>query len=255
MIEKHKNDSINEGKITFGQKTINFSVVYSIRRKKTIALSVKANGTVLVRAPMRTSCSKITHLVKSKGEWIIKKLKFLEGTSCLTKKEFVSGESFSYLGRHLRLKVLNNPDTKKPVVKMLKGHLKIGINKKEKQNGQYTEEIKNAITEWYKKKAAKRIPGRVRIYAERMGLTEPKVLIRNQVRRWGSCNSKGELRLNWRIIMAPMSIVDYVVVHELCHLKYNNHSKAFWKYVGMIITDYESKRERLQMEGARYSLD
>lgn len=235
-------------KVIFGRKTIDFSVIRSIRRKKTIALSIEPTGDVLVRAPIGTSYSRLTQIVQSKAEWIIKNLRFMDNAHYLAKKEFVSGESFSYLGRHIRLKVLHDLDVKKPVVRMYRGRLEVILNSVNK-NGIYSGEIKEAMAKWYKIQAGKRIPERVIIYSKKMGLPEPKVFIRNQQKRWGSCNSTGELRFNWRIIMAPTSIVDYVVVHELCHLKYRNHAKQFWKYLGMIMPDYEKHKERLKKEG------
>ncbi|GBE01412.1 WLM domain protein [bacterium BMS3Abin08] len=238
-------------KVIFGRKTIRFSVIRSTRRKKTIALSIEPDGKVLVRVPVNTSYSRLTHVVKSKAEWIITKLGSLNDVSQQVKKEFVSGESFYYLGRHMRLKILKDRDIKKTVVRMYRGRLEVIMNTAGK-NGKVPEEIRDAITKWYKIQAARRIRKRVEIYADKMGLTVPSVLIRDQKKIWGSCSTKGVLRFNWRIIMAPMSLVDYVVVHELCHLKYRNHSKSFWKYLGMIMPDYEKRREVLRQKGKSY---
>ncbi|MEC4686337.1 MAG: SprT family zinc-dependent metalloprotease [Nitrospirota bacterium] len=238
-------------KVIFGRKTIRFSVIRSARRKKTIALSIEPDGKVFVRAPVNTSCSRLTHVVKSKAEWIITKLGSLNDVSQQLKKEFVSGESFYYLGCHMRLKILKDRDVKKTVVRMYRGRLEVIMNPVGK-NGKVPEEIRDAITEWYKIQAARRIPERVEIHANKMGLKVPGVFIRDQKKIWGSCSTKGVLRFNWRIIMALMSLVDYVVVHELCHLKYRNHSKSFWRYVGMIMPDYERRREILRKKGELY---
>ena len=238
-------------KVIFGRKTIRFSVIRNARRKKTIAISVEPDGKVLVRAPMNTSYSRLTHVVKSKAEWIITKLGSLNDVSQQLKKEFVSGESFYYLGRHMRLKILKDRDVKKTVVRMYRCRLEVIMNTAGK-NGKVPEEIRDAITKWYKIQAARRIRKHVEIYADKMGFTVSSILIRDQKKIWGSCSTKGVLRFNWRIIMAPMSLVDYVVVHELCHLKYRNHSKSFWKYLGMIMPDYERRREVLRQKGKSY---
>ncbi len=238
-------------KIIFGRKTIRFSVIRSTRRKKTIALSIEPDGKVFVRAPVNTTYSRLTHVVKSKAAWIITKLGSLSDVSQQLKKEFVSGESFYYLGRHMRLKILKDRDVKKTVVRRFRGRLEVIMNPVGK-NGKVPEEIRDAITEWYKIQAARRIPERVEIYTNKMGLKTPGVFIRDQKKIWGSCSTKGVLRFNWRIIMAPMSLVDYVVVHELCHLKYRNHSQSFWRYVGMIMPDYERRREKLRKKGELY---
>ncbi|GBD99541.1 MAG TPA: M48 family peptidase [Nitrospirae bacterium] len=238
-------------KIIFGRKTINFSVIRSTRRKKTIALYIEPTGDILVRAPMNTPYSRLAHVVKSKAEWIVKKLRYLDNISHQIRKEFVSGESFSCLGRYMRLKILQDGDVKKTVVRMYRGRLEVIMNPAGK-SGKVSEEIRDVITEWYKIQAARRIPERVEIYADKMGLKAPGVFIRDQKRIWGSCSSRGVLRFNWRIIMAPMSLVDYVVVHELSHLKYRNHSKSFWGYLGMIMPDYEKRREALRKQGKLY---
>ena len=242
-----------EGKIIFGQKSISFSISRSVHRKKTIAISIEPTGGVLVRVPVNTSNSSLTNIVQSKAKWIIEKLRTIEGVSIPLKKEFVIGESFSYLGRHMRLKILKSSNVKKHAVRMYRGRLEVMLNLSS-MNGESNGEIKDAITRWYKMRSSKYISSRVKIYATQIGLPEPQVFIRNQQKIWGSCNAKGELRFNWKIIMAPVSIIDYVVVHELCHLKYHNHSKAFWKYLGMILPDYERQKERLMKEGILYNL-
>ncbi len=245
----------NKGKVTFGRKTINFAIIRSPRRKKTIALSIGPAGDVLVRTPVHAPYLKLVHVVKSKSEWIIKNTASLQIFSHV-EKEFVSGESFPYLGRHLRLKIRRSHNYKRPIVKLLKGRLEIvGVHintSSQSNNGQKPGEIRKVLMDWYSAQAKKRIIERANIYARKIGLPEPKVLIRDQQKRWGSCDTQGILRFNWRIIMAPMSIVDYIVVHELCHRKYRDHSNSFWKYLGSILPDYEKRKERLREEGSKY---
>jgi predicted metal-dependent hydrolase len=240
----------NKGQVTFGRKTINFAIIRSPRRKKTIALSIGPAGDVLVRSPIHAPYSKLIHVVKSKSEWIIKKTGSLK-ISHHAEKEFVSGESFPYLGRHLRLKILRSHNHNKPAVRLHKSRLIVG-GYCDTPNDQCPGEIRNVLINWYSVQAKKRIIERANIYVKKMGLPDPKVLIRDQQKRWGSCDTKGVLRFNWRIIMAPMSIVDYVIVHELCHLKYRNHSNAFWKYLGSILPDYDKRKERLREEGSNF---
>lgn len=245
------NSSNSSGKIVFGNKTITYSIVRSRRRKKTITLSVEPGGNLIIRAPIKTKDSKLSHIVKSKAKWIIKKRSSLNHGAIISKKEFVSGESFSYLGRHIRLKILRDNSKKKPVVKLHGGRLQI-LFYRANRNGNYSKEIRDAIAEWYRKLAVKRITERVVIYAGKLGLPKPEIIIRNQQKRWGSCNKKGELRFNWHIVMAPMSLVDYVVVHELCHIKYKDHSKVFWKYLGSIMPDYEKRKEKIKKDGVHW---
>lgn len=240
-----------EGKITLNEKPLKFSVLRSRRRKRTIALGIEPTGEVLVRAPFHIPHSRLIEVVESKRGWIIKKLRSLDNISPVVKKEFVSGESFPYLGRHLRLKIRQGHHTNKPVVNIGRGRLEVLLNTA--SNGIRIEEIKGAVVFWYKTQAARYIPERVKIYAKKMGLAEPTILIRNQQKIWGSCNAKGVLRFNWRMMMAPVSLIDYVVVHELCHLKHKNHAVPFWKYLHTIMPDYEKRKEALRRNGIGYN--
>ncbi|MEW6088311.1 MAG: YgjP-like metallopeptidase domain-containing protein [bacterium] len=114
------------------------------------------------------------------------------------------------------------------------------------------EEVRNILARWYKKHAKIVLSKRVKIYSKKLKLITPEIILANQSKRWGSCNRKGQIRFNWHIVMASMFLVDYVVAHELCHLKYANHSKNFWKMLGTILPDYEIRRERLRREGPKY---
>ena len=109
--------------------------------------------------------------------------------------------------------------------------------------------IRDEVTIWYRQRADKKIKERVAKYQDKIGVKPNKVRVKKQKRRWGSCSSKGNLNINWRIIMAPMSIVDYIVVHELTHLKHSNHSQEFWQTVEAVIEDYQRRQEWLRVNG------
>jgi hypothetical protein len=111
--------------------------------------------------------------------------------------------------------------------------------------------VRKAVVTWYRHHAAERLPERAAIWAKKMGVPVPVVLIRDQRRRWGSCDPKGNLRFNWRTVQAPMRLVDYVVAHELVHLGHRHHTAAFWAALGRVMPDYEARREALRGMGAR----
>lgn len=230
---------------------IDFTVVRSARRRKTIALYIEPSGDVLVRAPMKTPHSRLRDMVKARAGWIVRKRGFLKETAHQATREFESGETFSYLGRHLSLKIVPDGHSKKPCIRMDGDALEVILDPC-RMNGDRPAVIKDAIEQWYRLRAAELVPERVRIYAGKMNLPETEVYIRNQKRIWGSCSTKGVLRFNWRIVMAPVSLVDYLVVHELCHIKQRNHSKSYWKAVGRILPDYKIRRERLRREDRGY---
>jgi predicted metal-dependent hydrolase len=108
------------------------------------------------------------------------------------------------------------------------------------------------LIHWYKKYGRRVLLKRATFYSYKLGISSPEIVLADQKKRWGSCNAKGQIRLNWRIVMAPVFLIDYVVAHELCHLKFNDHSRDFWKTLGNILPDYEVRRERLRKEGANF---
>jgi hypothetical protein len=112
--------------------------------------------------------------------------------------------------------------------------------------------VREAVVARYRHHVAMRLPEQAAIWAKKMGVPLPVVLIRDQRRRWGRCDPKGNLRFNWRIVQAPMRLVDYVVAHELVHLAHRHHTAAFWAALGRVMPDYEARRERLRQVGRRF---
>lgn len=232
-------------RIRFGRKTIKFAIKRT-NRKKTIAISVGLDEGVKVRIPCRVAIKKVYPLIKKKAPWILKHLDDIKELSCpVIKHEFVSGESFSYLGRHYRLRVKKSKSASKPKILMTGGYLETTGNSALGKR-KLTEAVRLALIEWYTKRAFVKLNERVSIYARKTGISRPTVMVRNQAKRWGSCSKTGILRFNWRIMMAPMTIVDYIVVHEIYHLKIKNHSSDFWKQVSLIIPEYERRRSWLR---------
>lgn len=240
-----------KGTITFGNRNIEFLVKRS-RIRRTISIFVDPHDGVFLRAPISPTFEALSKLIRSKADWILKKQKETEEVRAfLPKREFVSGETFLYLGRQLRLRVLSQKGIHAPKLKYIDGRFVITMN------GKYTELGKKRIarrllTHWLRRHARSILANRMKIYAKKLNLSIPMHDVANQTKRWGSCSHKGKIRFNWHIIMAPLSLVDYVVAHELCHLKHQNHSQEFWKLLGTIMPDYEAKRERLRKDGQRF---
>ena len=169
----------------------------------------------------------------------------------LPKREFISGETFLYLGRQLRLKVVSKTIITIPKVKVVEGRFLVTLNSHFTKLGKQRV-IRKVLINWYKKHAQRILFNRVVIYSKKLQLSVPEIFLSSQSKRWGSCNTNGRIRFNWHVVMAPMYLIDYVVAHELCHFKHNNHSQDFWKLLGSILPDYESRRERLRKEGPKY---
>jgi predicted metal-dependent hydrolase len=237
---------MNTLQFEYGKKQIVY-ILQRSERRKTISIQVSATG-IKVNAPKNLSLEVIGRQVQQKATWIVQRATRFEELHGLTpaSREFVSGESLRYLGRQYRLKRLPSTESK-PMARLWGRFIEVTANT--------PDEVKTALENWYKKQAKQYLLTRVAFMSSRMGLsTPPPVLIRSPQLRWGSCNKAGEIRLNWRIVMASQSLIDYVIAHELCHLEQPSHSQAFWKAMYRVMPDYAERRERLAVMGVQFTL-
>lgn len=207
-------------------------------RRKTADIRVE-EGAVSVVVPSNTSLEKIDQLLLSKRQWIKEKMALQREMAPPSSKEYVSGEAFPYLGRNYRLKIERGPFAP---VKLLHGRLVVQMP----DSSQQPHMIRNALIHWYKRQADKKLHEKVARYAPLVGVEPTGVSIKTFKARWGSCTPKGELEFNWRIMLAPNRMVDYVVIHELCHLIHHDHSPAFWNEVRRVMPDYQQCRDWLR---------
>ena len=206
-------------------------------KRRTIALVVGADATLTVRAPISTPLEYIEDLVRRKMRWINKQIREVQSRPAVRDKRFANGESFFYLGDPYKLRFVSNA----------KGALvfqKEFIIAREHQR-----EARKVLIDWYKKEAAKKIPSRVEWYARRCGMRIGRVKITNAEKRWGSCGRDGSVNFSWKLIMAPLPVLDYVVVHELAHLLERNHSDSFWRKVALMCPSYRSSMKWLKQNG------
>lgn len=199
-------------------------------RIKSARLQVE-DGVVSIAVPKALETERIEQLLKDKHRWIKEKLYLHQQQQPAPKREMLSGEAFPYLGRNYRLKITTG---KLQPVKLLHGRLQVVVPKAMR----HEHIIRDMLTHWYRLQAEIRFKEKVKRYASLVGVEPTDVSVKTFKSRWGSCNVKGEIQFHWKIIMAPNRIVDYVVVHELCHLKHHDHSSAFWKSVERIVPDY-----------------
>lgn len=237
------------GAIQFGTTTIRYTVSFSPRRKKA-AIAVHPDMSVIVTVPTGTSSETVQDLVQKKAPWILEQVgafEYLAQTDAT--KEYVGGETFLYLGRQYRLRIAAGGE--KPSVKLVGGYFEVTVPPGVRLE---TDLVRRALCAWYKEHALQRVREVVRAYARRLHLDPPEVTIRHQLKRWGSCTNDGVLNINVLIVMAPMTQVEYVVAHELCHLRHKDHSAEFWDLLRLAMPDYEIRKEKLRQEGWRYVL-
>lgn len=207
-------------------------------KRKTISLQVSDDATLIVRAPFEVSEKIINRVILKHSNWIEKKKKEMQLRDVkFSKKEFVNGEGFLYLGNYYRLRLVENQKTP------LNFENEFFLSK------EYLAQAKDVFIDWYRERAYEKISERVKWYAQKRGFKYNKINITNAQKRWGSCSCLNNLNFSWRLIMAPLSVIDYVVVHELVHLVEKNHSRAFWNKVKMLMTDYKKHQEWLKKNG------
>ena len=235
--------------VTYGTTEIEYSIRRSHQRNSAeVALDPEFG--VVVTCPNHLDENQVENLVMKKAPWILQKLKYTqEGVIRPSVREYVSGETYQYLGRRYRLKVIEDESVAPYEVKLKEGRFWIRVPP-------FTEEsprevvVSSALRWWFSKKAEKKLLERAELYSKKIGVKPKKIIVKNQMKRWGSCTKDGVVYLNWRIIMAPMSVLDYVVVHELNHVDNDSHSNEFWKALRVIIPDFERRKDWLRINGS-----
>jgi predicted metal-dependent hydrolase len=205
-------------------------------KRKTITLQIQENGSLVIRAPFSADDEYIRNLVYQRRSWIEKKRRLvLQRNRQRADRRFVDGEVFLFLGRVHRLRIVNHDA--QPLA-FHKGEFLLSKSS--------LRSAKEVLMNWYQKKAGEIIRERVDHYASRTGAEYKKIRITRARKRWGSCSSLGNLNFSWSLVMAPLDIIDYVVVHEITHLTQKNHSKDFWKRVELLIPDHKKRRAWLR---------
>jgi predicted metal-dependent hydrolase len=236
------NDSFHIG----GTK-IEYELIYT-NRKKTMQIELDINNGCTVRAPSDMTMDEIITNLERKSKWIITHLdKMAEITRHDSQNEFVSGEKFLVRGRRYPLKVKQD-DVVLPSLSFEQSVFRAAIPKGVPES-QYYHLLRPLFIQFYQRKAKQVINERIRKYIKYFDDSPKDVKIQSLKNKWGSCSPQNLISYNWRIIMAKTSIIDYVVVHELCHMKHKNHSKKFWHDVETILPDYKICKDWLRVNG------
>ena len=235
-------------KVQYGTKELEFKVEF--KNRDTMSISVEPPNDILVVAPTGTPEEDVKGIVKSRGRWIVQKLfEFRNIDAKRVNREFVNGESFMYLGRNYSLQVhVDDTLQNNFKVKLFRGKFHVYV--KEKSD----EIIKEAMETWYREKTEEQVRKRIKYYQKFFEKKPSDIKVKEQKKRWASCTSKNELLFNWRCGMAKATAIDYIVVHEMCHMYYKNHSQEFWDLVASVMSDYESRKEWLRDYGIRMDL-
>jgi len=227
--------------LQWGRTKICYS--YKYKDRKTLAIHVHPDLTVTVDAPHGTDIEKIREKVKKRASWIKKSSRDFE--LFLPKqppRKYVSGESHRYLGRQYRLKVRKGTSES---VKCYQGYFTVICN-----DNPTPSKVRELLDGWYLEKEAKIFDRRFHECckkAQQLGISPPPLSVRALKTRWGSCTKSGKIILNRELIKAPTECIDYVIMHELCHLEEHNHGPKFWRLLEKVMPDYRERKNRLNM--------
>lgn len=223
--------------IQFGSKKIDFRVEFSAR--KTLGITVTPEMDVLVKAPNDSSIDKIKDKLKKKAPWIIKQQGFFLSFQPKTPpRNYVAGETHLYLGRQYRLKI---ETAKTNSVKLKGGFIEVQTSDKAK--------VEDLVKEWYLHHAKSKFMEIAKPLIEKFKRhkVEPdSIVFRDMPTRWGSCTPKGKLILNPELIKAPRGCIEYVIIHELCHLIYHDHTRRFIEFQTREMPDWEKWKMKLE---------
>lgn len=235
MLEKKQHS------ITYGAQEIEFKLELS--QRKTIQITVEPDSSVCVKAPNNKEFEEIINRIKNKASWILKQKRyFLNYKPDICERKYISGESHRYLGKQYRLKFITSEEN---TIKLQNGYFKIfSLNKVD------AEFNKNLLNNWYFEHAKVKFQQRLDycyLKIRKYGIeNSPKIQLRKMNKRWGSCTSDGRIILNLDLIKAPTHCIDYVITHELCHLKYKNHNKDFFNLLSQLMPDWEVRKLKLE---------
>jgi hypothetical protein len=223
-------------------KDITYTLTTSDR--KTLSIYIERNGQISVLAPQDFTSQQLDEVLEQKRGWIYKGLAEWEDLNAIRfKREYVNGEGFLYLGRNYRLQIVVTQD--KPL------QLKNGYFNLSSQSLPKAEDV---FKEFYRQKGNVKLRERVSYYQNKLGVKAHDVRVLELKNRWASCSEKGNLNFHWKCMMAPLTVLDYIVVHELVHLIHKNHTEAFWNEVDKLIPDHHDRKQWLKVHGAGMGL-
>lgn len=226
--------------VRYGDVTIAYRVRRVVRRTAALRIHVEADGAVTVSAPVGTSDKDVAEAVRHRAAWIWRHVQARSSIHRPDVRQWVSGESCRYLGRRYVLKIVCH-ESSSDVVRLAGGQLRVHTSRADRAR------VRQLVQAWYRARAAEWLKARVAELSARLPWVRrsPPVALRSMRSRWGSCSPAGRLTLNPLLIRAPREAVDYVIVHELCHLRHHDHGAAFYRLLGRYVPRWKEIKRRL----------
>ena len=226
--------------VTYGSRTIS----YSLRRaaRKTLAITVKPDMSVTVTAPEAAEQESIERIIHKRSAWVIRQQRFFAQFMPRTPvRQYISGETHLYLGKQYRLRV-RRADTEE--VKLSGGYIYVS-----NCNESSPDRVRTLLYDWYSDHAQRRFDERLSFCMQKIAgwnIPAPRINIRMMARCWGTCSPDGKIALNLDLIRSPRACIDYVILHELCHIRHPNHTREFYKLLSSILPDWWQTKIRLE---------
>ena len=230
-----------------GEQVIAYTLTYANR--KTLGITVRSDLSVDVRAPQSITPEAVSEIMSKRASWILRQLqKFAQSPSKQKAPREDAGETKRFLGSHFKLNVqgLTNTESAREQVKLDKGNLNVWV-----KDPMDKKRIEAFIEKWYREQAELLFMRRMLNLLPRfkgLPIQFPELSIRRMKARWGSCSTNGTITLNLKLIQVDEALIDYVIVHELCHLIEHNHSKHYYALLTRMMPDWRERRQRLNEE-------
>ncbi|WHZ03567.1 SprT family zinc-dependent metalloprotease [Neobacillus sp. YX16] len=225
---------------TYLGQTIRFEVKY--KKRTSMSIHIDSNGYVEVHVPKGISDERVILALEGKWDWIQLKLKEMKARSLgPTAKAYEHGESFLYLGNEYPIQITQDTEVQQDYAVFEEEKLHIFVKQLE------DEKVKQALKRFYYQQCKMLVEKSIRSFQSNFKVKPRSIRITDNKTNWGTCDSKLQLTFNWKLAMAPQKVIDYVVVHEMCHMVHLNHDRSFWRLVGKIIPDYEEQENWLAL--------
>jgi predicted metal-dependent hydrolase len=235
--------SVRQRAISLGSATITYRHRIS-RRARRLRFEVRPGNGLEVTTPPGVSVARIEAVMREKTEWITTMLaRYAQPPHSVIGTPLQSGALLPFVGGHLRLILDISPAGRRASAVMEEGVLRLAVDSPEQET------LRNALEAWYRRQGRRVFAERVAYWNAQFGFSYGRIAIRDQKSRWGSCSRQGNLNFNWRLLLAPLSVLDYIVIHELAHLKEGNHSPRFWALVAEKCPAFREQRDWLRHHG------
>ncbi|QIL90939.1 DUF45 domain-containing protein [Microbulbifer sp. SH-1] len=240
-IKRQSTESGQTMSFRYGDEQITFERVKRAQATGKVLIKVHPDCRVIASAPDAADSEAVLSAVKKRGRWIYEQLRdFRKQLEFTTPRKYISGESHYYLGKQYLLKVIETPDQVQGV-KLLRGRLEVSLRTKN------ADKVKELLTDWYKARAKETFAKRLDAMLDQAlwVIERPPLRILTMQTQWGSCSPNGRITLNPLLVKAPRECIDYVILHELCHIAEHNHSERFYRLMSQVMPKWEKTKERL----------